>query len=162
DVHPNPGPSSTSSTLSSVPVSSILGLNDSGLSVMHLNIMSILPKLDILQIESQYYDILIFTETWLRDYTDNNDILIHNVDPPFEKTVYADKVVVLQIYVRSVLGLKALCVDLSIQHRTLLVGGFYRPLNSNNNWSLLEESIDHAFTHNSNTKLIARSFNVNI
>ncbi len=29
---------------------------------MHLNIQSLRPKLDLLEIESQYYDVIVFTE----------------------------------------------------------------------------------------------------
>ncbi len=50
---------------------------------MHLNIQSLKPKLDILEIEAQPFDILIFTETWLTPTTPDNDLLISNFNPPF-------------------------------------------------------------------------------
>ncbi len=60
DIHPNPGPTSRSDSLS-LSTDSYMDLINSGISVMHLNIQSLKPKLDILAIEAQLYDILIFT-----------------------------------------------------------------------------------------------------
>ncbi len=50
---------------------------------MHLNIQSIKPKLDILEIEAQPYDILIFTETWLTPAIHDTDLHITSFSPPF-------------------------------------------------------------------------------
>ncbi len=52
---------------------------------MHLNIQSLKPKLDLLAIESQPYDVLIFTETWLSTDTSNDDLLIPNLIPLFAR-----------------------------------------------------------------------------
>ncbi|MES9882360.1 MAG: hypothetical protein ABW185_15925 [Sedimenticola sp.] len=80
DIHPNPGPSSLSD--SSVDSStSYINIINSGLSVMHLNIQSIKPKLEILEIEAQPYDVLVFTETWLSPDTPNETLLIPNFSP---------------------------------------------------------------------------------
>ncbi len=54
------------------------------LSIMHLNIQSLRPKLDLLEIESQPFDILVFTETWLSSDVDNDDIRIPNFTRPFQ------------------------------------------------------------------------------
>ena len=84
DVHPNPGPDSASSYLSS-------SINENSrfdnslrenISIVHINIQSLLPKLDILSIELQPYDIVVITETWLSRNNSDNDILIPNFDPP--------------------------------------------------------------------------------
>ena len=46
----------------------------------------------------------------------------------------------------EIIGLEAVWVELEWQQRKLLIGGFYIPPNSNNDyWSLLEESIDRAY-----------------
>ncbi|KAH3882731.1 hypothetical protein DPMN_006675 [Dreissena polymorpha] len=62
DLHPNPSPDSSSS-------SSLSGyshiLNNNGLSIMHLNIQSLRPKLDILEVEAHPYDVRVLPETWL-------------------------------------------------------------------------------------------------
>lgn len=62
DIQPNPGPVSSSSSDSSINSAS-LPPYDSHLSICHLNIQSILPKIDILQHEMQPFDIFVFTET---------------------------------------------------------------------------------------------------
>ena len=67
DVHPNPGPNvsldtSASSSCSDIPGMSVLRDH---LNIVHLNIQSLYPKRDILQVEMQYYDIVVLTETWL-------------------------------------------------------------------------------------------------
>ena len=59
DVHINPGPDSVSldSTSNSNNIASYFNQN---LSIMHLNIQSLLPILDILEAEMQQYDIVVF------------------------------------------------------------------------------------------------------
>ena len=67
DVHPNPGPNvsldtSTSSSCSDIPGMSVLRDH---LNIVHLNIQSMYLKRDILEVEMQYYDIVVLTETCL-------------------------------------------------------------------------------------------------
>ena len=50
---------------------------------MHLNIQSIQPKLDLVKCESHAYDILIYSESWLKPEIKVNDILIENFLPPY-------------------------------------------------------------------------------
>ena len=47
---------------------------------MCLNIQSL--KLDILEVEAQHYDVLVFTETWLRPDIVNDDLIIRNFQAP--------------------------------------------------------------------------------
>jgi len=143
---------------------------NSGLSVMHINIRSILPKIDTLQAEAQPFDILIFTETWLSNSTISDDIIIQNFDPPLRKDRIGKSGGGVAIYIRSGIlatrrhdlelpGLEALWVELSIQHKKFLIGGFYRPPSANNEyWSLLEESIDRAHTSIDTSVLITGDF----
>jgi len=141
---------------------------------MHINIQSIVPKIDILQVEAQSYDILVFTETWLAANTDSCTIAIQNFDPPFRYDRQGRLGGGVAIYTRSgllckrrddfeITGLEAVWVELELQQRKLLIGGFYRPPNSNNDyWSLLEESIDRAYSIHSNNVIVTRDFNINI
>ncbi|KAH3700531.1 hypothetical protein DPMN_075510 [Dreissena polymorpha] len=79
DVHPNPGPdSSSSSSLSEY--SHIL--NNNGLSIMHLNIQSLRPKFDILEVEAHPYDVLVLTETWLNPSIPDDDIALLHFQQP--------------------------------------------------------------------------------
>ena len=50
---------------------------------MHLNIQSILPKLDLIKCESPAYDVLVFSESWLKPVTANDKLLIEAFHPPF-------------------------------------------------------------------------------
>ena len=49
------------------------------LSIVHFNIQSLYPKLDILEVEMQYYDIVVYTETWLIQNRKNEDIMTPNL-----------------------------------------------------------------------------------
>ena len=90
DIETNPGPqprspnislcSSTSTDESSSVNSQSVGSN---LSLMHQNVQSLIPKLDLITAELQDFDILAFTETWIRPSTDPIDYLIPNYTPPF-------------------------------------------------------------------------------
>ncbi len=177
DIHPNPGPSShseLSDESSNISTSSYINLINGGLSIMHLNIQSITSKLDILEIESQPYDVLVFTETWLSQTTPNEDILIPNFNPPFRCDRQNRIGGGVAIYVRdslfakqrndlSINGLESLWIELHIDHRKLLLGGIYRPPNSNNTeWNLLEESIDRAFNQPADNILVTGDFNIDI
>ena len=74
DVHPNPGPDFVTSLVDhsvSNSVNSFSALANH-LSIMHLNIQSILPKLDLIKCESLAYDVLVFSESWLKPATANN------------------------------------------------------------------------------------------
>ena len=58
DVHPNPGPDSYTESVSLSNSNSLASVGN--INILHLNIQSILPKLDILEAEMQNYDILVF------------------------------------------------------------------------------------------------------
>jgi hypothetical protein len=53
-------------------------------------------------------------------------------------------------------------MEFDINSRKLILGGIYRPPDSNNqHWFLLEQSIDQAFSERSDNILIAGDFNIN-
>lgn len=82
DVEQNPGPSTnhdTSDTLSET----YSNITTGGLGIMNLNIQSLKSKIDILSVEAQPYDILVFTETWLNGNTADDELLIPNFCPPY-------------------------------------------------------------------------------
>lgn len=54
-------------------------------SIMHLNIQSLLPKIDLVRSEALAYDIMIFTESWLKPNVSNTSILIENFHEPQRK-----------------------------------------------------------------------------
>ena len=69
DIHPNPGPlsssSSSSDSLSIHPSAYNFSNLCNHLSFAHNNVQSLVPKLDILEAELLEIDVLGFTETWL-------------------------------------------------------------------------------------------------
>ena len=88
DIHPNPGPSisntspsSTSLSAISHELSSILQVSNN-LSLVHYNIQSLLPKIDLLATELSSFDILTFSETWLSEAVNDDQILLPGFSPP--------------------------------------------------------------------------------
>ena len=65
-------------------VSSILSLEQYQdlFSILHLNIQSILPKIDLVRCESVAYDVMIFTESWLNPTVSNDEISIKHFHEP--------------------------------------------------------------------------------
>ena len=68
DVEVNPGPDSVEGTLNNssddVSVTSFELLSNH-FSIIHLNIQSIVPKMDIIKSEADSYGVLLFSESWL-------------------------------------------------------------------------------------------------
>ena len=91
EIEPNPGPSSQSTSISSASSISDPLLDDFDecitqfTSFMHLNVQSLVPKIDLLNVELQKFDILCFTETWLNTNVANQDISLDNFQSPFRK-----------------------------------------------------------------------------
>ena len=85
DVEVNPGPDSVESSTDSSNILSSASLHSlsNHLSILHLNIQSLLPKIDLIQCETIAHDILIFTESWLKPTINDGSIHIENFLPPF-------------------------------------------------------------------------------
>ena len=75
DIQPNPGPVSVTSIDSSI--SSVDLIEDLS------NHLSILPKIDLIKCESHAYDILVFSEGWLKPDIKDDRIVIENFMPPY-------------------------------------------------------------------------------
>ena len=58
DIHPNPGADSTSTVHEDSLSSDVL---TNHLSIFHLNILSLLPKIGVMRAESDSYDILVLS-----------------------------------------------------------------------------------------------------
>ena len=82
DIETNPGPwtdtDTSSSSLSSNSYSTSSLPYDTQLSICHHNIQSLLPKIDLLQYEIQPFDVFIFSETWLNNDINSNELKIIN------------------------------------------------------------------------------------
>ena len=82
DIHPNPGPSASASSssleshsYSSLDMSNFLK-SSHNLSLVHYNVQSLLHKLDLLAAELTPFDIITFSETWLSDSINNDQLFI--------------------------------------------------------------------------------------
>ena len=84
DIYQNPGPASGSSqtegSFSSLDSRELLSNH---LSILHLNIQSLLPKIDLIRAETDSFDIAIFSESWLKPCTTDDEISLVNFLPPF-------------------------------------------------------------------------------
>ena len=88
DIHTNPGPDSISDpydTMSSSSTDSLERLSNH-LSIIHLKIQSILPKLALLKSEAATYDILVFIKSWLKPEIQNKKLSIDYFQTRLEKT----------------------------------------------------------------------------
>lgn len=176
DVHPNPGPESVSSMsyTSSTTDASYQSVLHDHLNIMHVNIQSLLPKLDILEAEMQYYDIVVLTETWLSQNTKNPDISISNFDPPYRKDREGRPGGGVAIYIKSGIALhkqtnlvenniEALCIEVSLRGHKFLLGGFYRPPNSGcEYWDSIESTFDNLNNSAIKDLIILGDFNCNM
>lgn len=82
DVELNPGPDSVGGIANLIHDHSFEILANH-LSILHLNIQSLVPKLDLVVGESEAYDVLVFSESWLKPEIKNDAISIENFQPPF-------------------------------------------------------------------------------
>jgi len=172
DIHQNPGPLSNDDTS----VSSYHEVLCSGLSILNLNIQSLRPKIDILEIEA--HSLTMFLSSLNMAFISNECQRIPNLSTPFRCDRIGRVGGGFAVYVRnglacrertdvSIIGLEALWFELIKDNRKLLVGGFNRPPDSNNNyWSLFEQSIEQSIeqTHNehSDNLIITGDFNINL
>ena len=85
DIEVNPGPDSVEGSTDSSSDSSISSMEmlSNHLSIFHLNIQSIVPKLDLIKFEADAYDVLVFSESWLKPEVRDENISIEIFLPPF-------------------------------------------------------------------------------
>ena len=124
------------------------------------NVQSLLPKLDLIRAESELYDIAVFSESWLKPNITDDEITLQNFLPPFRTDRRDRPGGGVVIYAQDTLsckrrkdlkinGLEAVWIEIMIKSKKVLVGGIYRPPNSNSDYfSLILESTDRA--HNTN------------
>ena len=177
DVELNPGPDSVGGSTDSNQNSSVslVHMLSNHLSIMYLNIQSIVPKLDLIKCKADAYDVLVFSESWLHPQVKNDSMCLENFWPPFRTDRNDRPGGGVIVYVREtfsckrrtdleIRGHEAVWVEIQIKCRKILVGGFYRPPNSNIAYfELIKESIDRAY----NTSIIVdiyilRDFNINL
>lgn len=85
DIEINPGPDSVEGSTDSSHNNSTTSYEmfSNHLSIFHLNIQSIVPKMDMIRSEADAYDVLVFSESWLKPKVNNDSVSIENFLPPF-------------------------------------------------------------------------------
>ena len=117
--------------------------------------------------------VLVFFDSWLKPEVKNDSLGIENFLPPF-RTDRCDRLGEdVVVYVRDsflcqrrtdleLRGLEAVWIDIQVKSRKVLIGGFYRPPNSNTAYcDLISESIDKAYDTNITDIYILGDFNFN-
>ena len=66
-------------------MSSIYETLSTSVSFIHLNIQSLVPKLDLIYAEYEHFDILSFTETWLKGDNSDDFTELLNFQKPFRR-----------------------------------------------------------------------------
>ena len=179
DVHPNPGPSSNSSSMQDLPTASSVLNNDfssfaNHLSFVHYNVQSLAPKLDTLAAELMDFDILAFSETWLNESTLSEGLLVESFSQPERKDRVDDRHGGVIIYVKDSLfyrrrddlelrGIENIWIKITIKHKRILLGLIYRPPSSDSiYYSRIEDSIHFAVDTGINDIIITDDFNFNM
>lgn len=179
-IEVNPGPEYDDSGLhvsldESSFTSKICDMFSSSVSFMHLNIQSIVPKLEMIAAEYENFDILSFSETWLNDSHTYDTIKLLNYQKPFRRDRGGEKMgggVI--VYVKENLSvvrrpdleddeLEGIWLQLKLNGKKILYASFYIPPNSSNEvWSKLENSLEKATDDNSiDYILVTGDFNNN-
>ena len=130
--------------------------------------------MDLIKCEAQAYDIHVCSESWLKPEIKDDSILIEKCLPP-QRTerlgrpgdgvvIYAkDSFSLIRRTDLEIRGLEAVWIEFLVKGKIVLIGGFYRPPNSSNEYfNLLTESFDRAFNTNIADILITGDFNYNM
>ena len=172
DINPNPGPSSSTSSVTTSSISCISSTFTNSLNISHLlsfvhyNVQSLASKLDVLHTELFHFDILAFTETWLNSSLSTSDIRLQSFKRPERKDRVGDSHGGVIIYVKEGLhyrrrqdleprSIECILIEHSNNHKRTLFGLFYRPPNSVlAYYSLIEDSLHLAVDSGINGMII--------
>ena len=139
-----------------------------------VKVWSLVPKLDLLTTELSEFDILAFTETWLNPSVPTNDLTIDSYRIPERKDRQGDSHGGVILYVKNNIhytrrqdlelrGVESIWIELTLKHKHILFGVFYRPPNSEAViFSAIEDSINLAVDSGVNDIIITGDFNLNM
>ena len=74
EINPGPISSETSDDLNMSHITDLSNLIENSVSFLHLNIQSLVPKLDLITAEYSSHEIISFSETWLKSTTPDDEI----------------------------------------------------------------------------------------
>ena len=151
--------SSTSSSNASTADPNLTNRHSNALKCVHFNVQSIRNKMDQLLIESENFDIVTVSETWLNGNIENDKVQMTGFAGPFRKD-RDDGWGGVAIYVKNNIhckvrpdlnidGLEAIWCEIQHSKFKYLVASMYRPPNSNRDyWEKFEHSIEQAKSTN--------------
>ena len=178
DIEINPGPSSSISSIADsldyLFANEKLDVQDL-LTFTCLNVQSILPKIDIIEAELGDRDIILLTETWLKNITPNRLVELKNFKEPYRNDRAGDQVGGgVMIYVKNnipstrrqdleVQTLECLWVEVFVKKTKILFGLFYRPPNSiASHWDHISYSVEKALNSGIDKIIVMGDFNENL
>ncbi|MEW8547700.1 MAG: reverse transcriptase domain-containing protein, partial [Candidatus Thiodiazotropha sp.] len=135
---------------------------------------SIFPKLDILFAELYEFDILAFSETWLSTAVTTDDLLLQSYQVPERKDRTGDNHGGVMLYVKEPIyykrrndlepvGIECIWIELTLKHKHVLFGLFYRPPNSESAYfTSIEDSIHLAIDTGISAIIVTGDFNYNM
>ena len=141
-------------------------------SFLHLNIQSIVPKLDFIVAEYSCHDILSFTESWLKPNISTDSLKLPGYKPPYRRdrvdrlgggvvVFVKDEINCVTRLDLQVGSVECIWLEIKINNKKYLYGTFYIPPNSGQQiWEELEQSIDLALNSNHDI-IITGDFNIN-
>ena len=137
-------------------VSSANATNLNKLSILHINVQSLRNKIPELMLESEGYDILALSETWLHGGILDNNLQLPDFQPILRKDRPNDPWGGVAIYARNNIAvnrrqdleeptLELLWCEVTFHNTRILLGATYRPPNSPaETWLNLEANIAEA------------------
>ena len=169
----NPGPDDPDDSLSNISddTNNLSSLIKNSISFIHLNVQSLVPKLEQIAIEYHGYDLMSFTESWLNPSINDEKVNI----PTYTsfRNDRADRVgggVI--VYVKEnvnctqrldlhVGNIECIWLEIKLKNKSYLYGTFYIPPNSNQQiWDNFYHSIDLASATNKDL-ILTGDFNIN-
>ena len=178
DIELNPGPIpsndsfefvSSPSTNSFSDASDVRGRNK--LRFVHLNVRSLLPKIDQISVEFSEYDIIALTETFLDASIENDDINIPGYYPPFRKDrsrhgggvcIYVKQTIFAQRYEFHQYDIEEIWLKIRTHNTSFFFACVYRPPNADNEfWYNFTVSVQHVKSQNDPKLYIVGDLNSN-
>ena len=172
-IEKNPGPTTNDSFSST---NSSYGDNEffkQSISFVHLNVQSIVPKLDLVLTEFSCHDILSFSESWLSPHVGDGSVRLPEYKfPPFRRDrpdrqgggviVYMKDNINCKLRADLQVGdIECIWIELVFKNKKYLYGTFYIPPNSpTKTWEDLDESVDLAVSTNLDV-ILTGDFNIN-
>ena len=144
------------------------------LAVIHYNVQSLLPKLDILQAELYAFDLIACTETWLHPAIDTDDLLLTSFSPPERQDRQRDRYGGVVLYVKEYLhyrrrrdleprDIECIWIEVINKQKHVLFGVFYRPPSADSQYfTAIETSLNLAVDTGYTDIIVTGDFNFNM